>query len=94
MVERTKIRNVSSGTTRQKSLFDVPFTPLNAFVKIDRGANEVLRQREKLLLRWKDNDNVAVATNMDEKYTKTSVRTWNRHQCTFNNIQQPKCIRQ
>lgn len=77
---------------RQNHLFDVPFTPLNAFMKLPRGTSEVLCQGEKLLVRWKDNNTVTVATNMDEKYTETSVKRWNRHRRGFDNVQQPKCI--
>lgn len=40
----------------------------------------------------KDNNIVTVATNMDEKYTETSVKRWNRHRRAFDNVQQPQCI--
>ncbi|TWW69316.1 Chimeric ERCC6-PGBD3 protein [Takifugu flavidus] len=92
MDEMTKRGYGSSGTMRQKRLFDVPFTPRNAFMKLPRGTSEVLCQGEKLLVRWKDNNIVTVATNMEEKYTETSVKRWNRHRRAFDNVQQPKCI--
>eukprot|EP00066_Takifugu_rubripes_P027785 XP_011617051.1 PREDICTED: piggyBac transposable element-derived protein 3-like [Takifugu rubripes] len=92
MDEMTKRGYRSSGTMRQNRLFDVPFTPLNAFMKLPRGTSEVLCQGEKLLVRWKDNNIVTVATNMDEKYTESSVKRWNRHRSAFDNVQQPKCI--
>ncbi len=92
MDEMTKRGYGSSGTMRQNRLFDIPFTPLNAFMKLPRGTSEVLCQGEKLLVRWKDNNIVTVATNMDEKHTETSVKRWNRHRCGFDNVQQPKCI--
>ncbi len=92
MDEMTKRGYGSSGTMRQNRLFDIPFTPLNAFMKLPRGTSEVLCQGEKLLVRWKDNNIVTVATNMDEKYTETSVKRWNRHRRGFDNVQQPKCI--
>ncbi|GLD62732.1 piggyBac transposable element-derived protein 3-like protein [Lates japonicus] len=94
MDEMTKRGYGSSGTMRQNRLFDVPFTPLNASMKLPRGTSEVLCQGEKLLVRWKDNNIVTVATNMDEKYTETSVKRWNRHRRAFDNVQQPKCISQ
>uniref|UniRef100_A0A667X9S4 PiggyBac transposable element-derived protein domain-containing protein n=1 Tax=Myripristis murdjan TaxID=586833 RepID=A0A667X9S4_9TELE len=94
MDEMTKRGYGSSGTMRQNRLSDVPFTPVNAFMKFPRGTSEVLCQGEKLLVRWKDNNIVTVATNMEEKYTETSVKRWNRHRRAFDNVQQPKCISQ
>nr|XP_008277205.1 PREDICTED: uncharacterized protein LOC103355262 [Stegastes partitus] len=92
MDEMTKRGYGSSGTMRQNRLFDVPFTPLTAFMKLPRGTSKVLCQGEKLLVRWKDNSIVTVATNMEEKYSETSVKRWNRHRRVFDNVQQPKCI--
>lgn len=41
------------------------------FIKLPQGTSEVLTQGHKLLVRWKDNNNVTVATNMEEKYRET-----------------------
>ncbi|KAF3856680.1 hypothetical protein F7725_017403, partial [Dissostichus mawsoni] len=42
-------------------------------MKLSRGTSEVLTQGDKLLVRWKDNTVVTVATNMEEKYMKQSL---------------------
>uniref|UniRef100_A0A3Q3MCB3 PiggyBac transposable element-derived protein domain-containing protein n=1 Tax=Labrus bergylta TaxID=56723 RepID=A0A3Q3MCB3_9LABR len=70
--ERTKSGFGSSGTIRQNCLFDVPFKSQKDFKKLPRGTSEVLTQGEKMLVRWKDNNVVTVATNMEEKCSETS----------------------
>uniref|UniRef100_A0A674C9V8 PiggyBac transposable element-derived protein domain-containing protein n=1 Tax=Salmo trutta TaxID=8032 RepID=A0A674C9V8_SALTR len=91
--ETTKRGYGSSGTMRQNRLFDVPFKPQKDFMKLPRGTFELLNQGDKLLVRWKDNNIVTVATNMEEKYSETSVKRWNKEQRAFENVQvpQPKC---
>ncbi|KAF3833303.1 hypothetical protein F7725_026968, partial [Dissostichus mawsoni] len=59
--EMKKRRYGSSGTMRQTS-------PQKEFMKLSRGTSEVLTQGDKLLVHWKDNNVVTVATNMEEKY--------------------------
>ena len=78
---------------RQNRLFDVPFTPQKDFMKLPRGASEVLTQGDKLLVCWKDNSIVTVAINMEEKYSETSVKRWNKARCAFDKVPQPKCIK-
>ncbi|CAJ1048721.1 hypothetical protein L3Q82_007860 [Xyrichtys novacula] len=86
MDKMTKRVYGSSGTMRQNRLFDVPFTPPNAFMKLPRGISTVLCQGKKLLVRRKDSNIVTVAKNMDEKYTETFVKRWNRRRrATFDN---------
>uniref|UniRef100_A0A3Q3GCL7 PiggyBac transposable element-derived protein domain-containing protein n=1 Tax=Labrus bergylta TaxID=56723 RepID=A0A3Q3GCL7_9LABR len=70
--ERRKSGFGSSGTIRQNCLFDVPFKSQKDFKKLPRGTSEVLTQGEKMLVRWKDNNVVTVATNMEEKCSETS----------------------
>ncbi|KAK1898005.1 PiggyBac transposable element-derived protein 3 [Dissostichus eleginoides] len=82
--EMTKRRYGSSGTMRQNCLFDVPFKPQKEFMKLSRGTSEVLIQGDKLLVRWKDNNVVTVATNMEEKYSETFVKRWNKERRTFD----------
>ncbi|KAM4616813.1 arrestin domain-containing protein 3-like [Polymixia lowei] len=77
---------------RQNHLFDVPFQPQKDFMKLPRGTSEVLTQGEKILVRWKDNNIVTVATNMEEKYSETYVKRWNKERCAFDKVPQPKCI--
>ncbi|XP_071391075.1 piggyBac transposable element-derived protein 3-like [Centroberyx affinis] len=90
--EMTKRGYGSSGTMRQNRLFDVPFKPQKDFKKLTRGTSEVLTQGDKLLVRWKDNNIVTVATNMEEKYSETSVKRWNKERRAFDKVPQPKCI--
>lgn len=89
--EMTKRGYGSSGMMRQNRLFDVPFKPQKDFMKLLRGTSEVLTQGDKLLVRWKDNNIVTVATNMEEKYSETSVKRWNKVRCAFDKVPQPKC---
>jgi len=51
---------------------------------LSRGTSEVLTQGDKLLVRWKDNNVVTVATNMEEKYSETFVKRWNKERRTFD----------
>ncbi|KAJ4929398.1 hypothetical protein JOQ06_005006 [Pogonophryne albipinna] len=90
--EMTKRRYGSSGTMRQNRLFDVPFKPQKEFMKLSQGTSEVLTQGDKLLVRWRDNNVVTVATNMEEKYSETFVKRWNKERRTFDKVPQPKCI--
>ncbi|XP_061089026.1 CD109 antigen-like [Conger conger] len=90
--EMTKRRYGSSGTVRQNRLFDVPFMPQKDFMKLPRGTAEVLTQGEKLLVWWKDNNIVTVATNVEEKYSEVTVKRWNKERRAFDKVQQPKCI--
>ncbi|XP_055780177.1 piggyBac transposable element-derived protein 3-like [Salvelinus fontinalis] len=92
--EMTKRGYGSSGTMRQNRLFDVPFKPQKDFMKLPRGTSEVLTQGDKLLVRWKDNNIVTVATNMEEKYSETSVKRCNKERRAFDKVPQPKCINQ
>jgi hypothetical protein len=71
---------------------NVPFKPQKDFMKLPRGTAEVLTQGDKLLVHWKDNNIVTVATNMEEKYSETSVKRWNEERRAFDKIPQPKCI--
>uniref|UniRef100_A0A673X5S5 PiggyBac transposable element-derived protein domain-containing protein n=1 Tax=Salmo trutta TaxID=8032 RepID=A0A673X5S5_SALTR len=90
--EMTKRGHGSSGTMRQSRPFDVPFKPQKDFMKLPRGTSEVLTKGDKLLVRWKDNNIVTVATTMKEKYSETSVKTWNKERRAFDKVPQPKCI--
>lgn len=82
----------SSRMMRQNRLFDVPFKPQKDFMKLPWGTSQVLTQGDKLLVCWKDSNIVTVATNMDEKYSEASVKTWNKERCDFDKIPQAKCI--
>ncbi|KAM3849818.1 piggyBac transposable element-derived protein 3-like [Diretmus argenteus] len=90
--EMTKRGYGSSGTVRQNRLFDVPFTPQKSFMKLSRGTIEVLCQGEKLMVRWKDNNIVTVASNMDEKYSEATINRWNRQRHAIEKVKQPTCI--
>lgn len=90
--EMTNRRYGSSGTMRQNRLFDVPFKPQKEFMKLSRGTSDVLTQGDKLLVHWRDNNVVTVATNMEEKYSETFVKRWNKDRRTLDKVPQPKCI--
>lgn len=64
--EMTKRGYGSCGTFRQNHLFDVPFKLQKDFMKLPRGASEVLTQGEKLLVHLKDNNIVKMSTNMEK----------------------------
>uniref|UniRef100_A0AAV2MEZ4 Uncharacterized protein n=1 Tax=Knipowitschia caucasica TaxID=637954 RepID=A0AAV2MEZ4_KNICA len=68
----------SCGTMRENRLFDIPFKPKKEFMRLPRGSSEVLTQGEKLLVRWKDNNIVTMATNMEKNYSETVVKRWNK----------------
>ncbi|KAG9283213.1 piggyBac transposable element-derived protein 3-like [Astyanax mexicanus] len=78
--EMTKRGYGSCGTIRDNRLFDVPFTPKNEFNKLPRGTTQVLTEGEKLLVCWKDNNVVTMATNIE------------RH--AYDQVRQPQCIKQ
>ncbi|XP_054625503.1 piggyBac transposable element-derived protein 3-like [Dunckerocampus dactyliophorus] len=92
--EMTKGGYGSCGTMRENQLFDVPFKPKSEFMKLHRGTSEVLTQTEKLLVRWKDNNIVTIATNTGEQYTETMVKRWNKERHAFDQVHQPQCIKQ
>lgn len=56
----------SLGTLTRRRLHDIPFTGVKDFEKMPRGT-EVLTEGEKLLVRWKDNIVVTMATNAVER---------------------------
>lgn len=64
---------------------------LMEFMKLPWGTSEVLTQGEKTLVHWKDN-NVTVSTNMEKKYSETSVKRWKRERPAFDKIEQLDCI--
>lgn len=55
----------------KNSLFNVPFKAKSEFMELPRGTSRVLMQGEKVLVRWKDNNIAAVATNKEKNNTKT-----------------------
>lgn len=77
---------------RQNRLFDIPFKPQKEFLKLPQGTSEGLTQEDKLLVRWEDNNIVTVATNMEQKYSETYVKRWNKERRAFDKVPQPKCI--
>uniref|UniRef100_A0A8D0A249 PiggyBac transposable element-derived protein domain-containing protein n=1 Tax=Sander lucioperca TaxID=283035 RepID=A0A8D0A249_SANLU len=92
--EMTKRGYGSCGTVRDNRLFDVPFTPKKEFNKLPRGATQVLTEGEKLLVRWKDNNVVTMATNMEKSYTESVVKRWIKERHAFDQVRQPQCIKQ
>uniref|UniRef100_A0A8C6THS4 PiggyBac transposable element-derived protein domain-containing protein n=1 Tax=Neogobius melanostomus TaxID=47308 RepID=A0A8C6THS4_9GOBI len=80
--EMTKRGYGSCGTMRE-----------NQFMRLPRGSSEVLTQGEKLLVRWKDNNIVTMATNMEKNYSETVVKRWNKERRAFDQVQQPQCIK-
>ncbi|KAL6488676.1 hypothetical protein MHYP_G00024170 [Metynnis hypsauchen] len=66
------------GTIRDNRLFDVTFKPKKEFNKLPRGTTQVLTEGEKLLVRWKDNNVVTMATNREKIYTESIVKRWNK----------------
>lgn len=58
------------GKLRQCRVHDVPFTNVKNFPKMPRRSSEVFTQGEKVLVRWKDNNVVTMATNAAEKYSQ------------------------
>ncbi len=49
-------------------MFNVPFKSED-FIKLPQGTSKVLTQGEKLPVRWKDNNIVTVAINMEGKFS-------------------------
>ncbi|XP_060788387.1 piggyBac transposable element-derived protein 3-like [Neoarius graeffei] len=76
--DMTKRGYGSCGRMRENRLFNVPFKLKREFMQLPRGTSEVLTQGEKLLVRWKDNNIVTIATNMEKNYTETVVKRWNK----------------
>ncbi|KAI7810638.1 putative piggyBac transposable element-derived protein 3-like [Triplophysa rosa] len=81
-----------TGTMRQNQLFDVPFKPMEEFQKLQRGFTEVLSEGEKLLVRWRDNSVVTIASNVENVYTELPVRRWNKERKAYDYLQQPQII--
>lgn len=90
--EITKQGYGCTGTMRQNQLFDVPFKPIKEFQKLQRGFTEVLSEGEKLLVRWRDNSVVTVASNVEHVYTELPVRRWNKERKAYDYLQQPQII--
>lgn len=69
-----------------------PFHRCEEFQKMPRGSSEVLTHVEKLLVRWKDNNVVTMATNAPEKYSEVTVNRWNKEKKAYDKVPQPMCI--
>ncbi|KAL7406518.1 hypothetical protein ABVT39_021273 [Epinephelus coioides] len=76
----------SCGTMRENHLFDVPIKPNSEFMQLPRGTSEALTEGEKLLVRWKDNNIVTLATNMEKSYTETAVKHWSKERHAFDQV--------
>lgn len=90
--EMTKRGYGCTGTLRQNRLFAVPFKPMAEFQKLQRGSTEVLSEGEKLLVRWRDNSVVTVASNVEDVYSEVPVKRWNKERKAYNYLQQPQII--
>ncbi|RXN29869.1 piggyBac transposable element-derived 3-like protein [Labeo rohita] len=90
--EMTKRGYGCTGTLRQNRLFAVPFKPMGEFQKLQRGSTEVLSEGEKLLVRWRDNSVVTVASNVEDVYSEVPVKRWNKERKAYDYLQQPHII--
>uniref|UniRef100_A0A672M3F4 PiggyBac transposable element-derived protein domain-containing protein n=1 Tax=Sinocyclocheilus grahami TaxID=75366 RepID=A0A672M3F4_SINGR len=91
--EMTKRGYGCTGTLRQNQMFDVPFKPIKEFQKLPRGSTEFLSEGEKLLVRWRDNSVVTVASNVENVYSEAPVKRWNKERKAYDYLQQPQIIR-
>uniref|UniRef100_A0A8P4GQ65 PiggyBac transposable element-derived protein domain-containing protein n=1 Tax=Dicentrarchus labrax TaxID=13489 RepID=A0A8P4GQ65_DICLA len=87
--EMTKRGYGSLGTLRQCHLHDIPFTGVKDFEKMPRGSTEVLTEVEKLLVRWKDNSVVTMATNAVERYSEGQASRWSKEKKAVVKVPQP-----
>jgi len=55
------------------------------------GSSEVLTQGKKLLVPWKDNNVVTMATNAAEKYSEVTVNRWNKEKKPMTKFHSP-CV--
>uniref|UniRef100_A0A3B4VB30 PiggyBac transposable element-derived protein domain-containing protein n=1 Tax=Seriola dumerili TaxID=41447 RepID=A0A3B4VB30_SERDU len=90
--EMTKQGYGSLGTLRQCRLHDIPFTGVKDFEKMPRGSTEVLTEGEKLLVRWKDNSVVTMATNAVGRYSEGQASRWSKEKKAFVKVPQPLCF--
>lgn len=65
---------------------------MNEFQKLQRGSTGVLSEGEKLLVRWRDNSVVTVASNVENVYTELPTRRWNKERKAYEYLQQPQII--
>uniref|UniRef100_A0A672T0W2 PiggyBac transposable element-derived protein domain-containing protein n=1 Tax=Sinocyclocheilus grahami TaxID=75366 RepID=A0A672T0W2_SINGR len=91
--EMTKRGYGCIGTLGQNQLFDVPFKPINEFQKLPWVSTEFLSEGEKLLVRWRDNSVVTVASNVENVYSEAPVKRWNKEGKAYDYLQQPQIIR-
>jgi hypothetical protein len=65
-----------TGTVRQSRLAKIPIIKKKYLEKKERGGKEVLYREDQVLVRWKDNKGVYMATN---KFTEESSTTCSRY---------------
>lgn len=82
--EMTKWGYGCTGTLRHNRLFDVPFKPMNEFKKLQRGSTEVLSEGENLLVSWRDNSVITVASNVENVYSEVPVKRWNKERKAYD----------
>ncbi|KAA0702125.1 Galectin-5 [Triplophysa tibetana] len=64
---------------------------MKEFQKLQQGFTEVLSEGAKLLVRWRDNSVVTVASNVENDYTELPVG-WNKERKANDYLQQPQII--
>uniref|UniRef100_A0A671KWE7 PiggyBac transposable element-derived protein domain-containing protein n=1 Tax=Sinocyclocheilus anshuiensis TaxID=1608454 RepID=A0A671KWE7_9TELE len=74
-------------------MHDNLFTTLSLIDEMIKGSTEFLSEGEKLLVRWRDNSVVTVASNVENVYSEVPVKRWNKKRKAYDYLQQPQIIR-
>nr|XP_040563529.1 piggyBac transposable element-derived protein 3-like [Lepeophtheirus salmonis]XP_040563530.1 piggyBac transposable element-derived protein 3-like [Lepeophtheirus salmonis] len=94
LMEELKTRGyLASGTCRDNRTEKCPISEKNWMKNEPRGAVDQRMSDDILLIKWKDNKEVSIATNFDSTILK-STRRYIRNEKKYKQIQQPACFQQ
>lgn len=84
-----------TGTVRQNRLHKVPIVDKKEMSKktVERGAQKVVYNEDQILVCWKDNKPVYIATNKYTGESKTTARRWSSSQKKKIQVPIPEVIR-
>lgn len=87
----TEKKICATGTIRENRLQGCPFPKKSTWNKEKRGTYKFLANEQILLVQWKDNKTVTLASNFEDQ-TMSSATRWCRETKSKQNIPQPKLI--